>query len=86
MNKLVDQYNNTSHHCIDKKPINTDYSALNEKIETNHNAPKFKAMIESELLSIRIFLVKVTLKIGQQKYLLPILFSKLILRLIKLKI
>ena len=43
MNKLVDQYNNTSHHCIDKKPINTDYSALNEKIETNHNAPKFKA-------------------------------------------
>ena len=43
MNKLVDQYNNTSHHCIGKKPINADYSALNEKIETNHNAPKFKA-------------------------------------------
>ena len=74
MNKLVDQYINTSHHCIGKKRINADYSALNEKIETNHNAPKFKANAESELLSIGIFLVKVTLKIGQQKYLLPILF------------
>ena len=36
-------------------------------------------MIESELLSIRIFLVKLTLKIGQEKYLLLILFWKLTL-------
>ena len=36
-------------------------------------------MIESELLSIRIFLVKITLKIDQQKYLD-------LLGLIKLKI
>ena len=43
-------------------------------------------MIESEYLSIRIYLVKVTLKIGQKKYLLPVLFWKLILRHIKLKI
>ena len=43
MNKLVDQYINTSHHCIGKKRINADYFALNEKIETNHNASKFKA-------------------------------------------
>ena len=33
----------------------------------------------SELLSIKIFLVKITLKIGQEKYLLLTLFSKLIL-------
>ena len=33
-----------------------------------------KLMIESELLSIRIFLVEVTLKIGHDKYLLSILF------------
>ena len=39
-------------------------------------------MIESELLSIRIFLAKVTLKIGADKYLLSILFWKLILGLI----
>ena len=31
-------------------------------------------MIDSELLSIKIFLVKVTLKIGKEKYLLLILF------------
>ena len=42
MNKLVDQYNNTYHHSINKKPINADYSALTEKIETNPKAPKFK--------------------------------------------
>ena len=43
MNKLVDQYNNTHHHSINKKPINTDYSALTENIEMNSKAPKFKA-------------------------------------------
>ena len=31
LNKLVDQYNNTYHHSINKKPINADYSALTEK-------------------------------------------------------
>ena len=31
LNKLVDQYNNTSHHSINKKPINADYSAFNKK-------------------------------------------------------
>ena len=30
LSKLVDQYNNTSHHSINKKPINADYSALTE--------------------------------------------------------
>ena len=42
LNKLVDQFNNTYNHSINKKTINTDYSALTEKIETNHKAPKFK--------------------------------------------
>ena len=49
-----------------------------QKIETNHKAP-LKLMIELGLLSTKIFLVKVTLKIGQEKYLLSILFWKLIL-------
>ena len=43
-------------------------------------------MIESEILTIRIFLAKVTLKIGQKKYLLSSLFRQLILGLIELKI
>ena len=42
LDKLVDQYNNTFHHSICKNPINTDYSVLTDKIETNHKAPKFK--------------------------------------------
>ena len=42
MNKLVDQYNNTYHHSINEKPVNANYSALTEKIETNPKAPEFK--------------------------------------------
>ena len=42
-------------------------------------------MIKQELLSIRIFLVKIVLKIEQEKYLLSILFRKLILGNYKIK-
>ena len=42
LNKLADQYYNTYHHSINKKPINADYFALNEKIEANLQTPKFK--------------------------------------------
>ena len=73
MNKLVDSYNNTYHHFINKKPINADYLAFTEKIETNPKAPQLKVN-ELELLSIRIFLIKLTLRISQEQYLLSILF------------
>ena len=42
LNKLVDQYKNTSHCSINKIPVNVDYSAFTEKIETNPKVPKFK--------------------------------------------
>ena len=42
MNKLVDEYNNTYHRSIGKKPIGAAYSALAEKIESSHQTPKFK--------------------------------------------
>ena len=42
LNKLVDQYNNTYHHSINKKRINADYSVLTKKIETNPKTFKFK--------------------------------------------
>ena len=74
LNKLVNQYNNTYHHSINKKTINTDYSALTEKLRRILKLLNLKKMIESELLSIKICLVKFTLKIGQEKYLLSILF------------
>ena len=74
LNKLLDHNNNTYHHSIGRKPINVDYSALTEKIETNPKLLSLKLMIGSELLSIRIFLVKVLLTVNQEKYLLSILF------------
>ena len=42
LNKLLDQYNNTYHNVINKKPINLDYSALTENIKSNPKAPKFE--------------------------------------------
>ena len=42
MNKLADQYYNIYYHSINKKPINADFFALNEKIEANLQTPKFK--------------------------------------------
>ena len=42
LNKLVDQYNNTYHHYVYKKPINADYSALTKKMEAHSKAPQFK--------------------------------------------
>ena len=74
LNKLVNQYNNTYHHSINKKPVNADFSALTEKSETNSKAPKFKVNDRVSKLIIKKFLVKGTLKICQEKYLLLILF------------
>ena len=68
------KYNNVYLHIIGKKPSNADYCALTETTETNQKLLSLKLMIESEFLSIRTILVKVTLKIGQEKYLLSILF------------
>ena len=42
LNKLVDEYNNTYHHYINKKPINADYSTLTEKVENIPKCLKFK--------------------------------------------
>ena len=42
LNKLVDEHKNTYYYSIGKNPIDTDYSALSEKVETNLKSPKFK--------------------------------------------
>ena len=74
LNKLVDQYNNTYHHSINKKPINADYSALSETISTNLKAPKFKVNDTVRITKYENVFSKVPLKIGGEKYLLSILF------------
>ena len=86
MIKLEHQYHNTYHHSINKRPINADYSVLTEKIETNPKVRKLKFNGRVRITKYKNILVKVTLKIAQEKYLLLILFWKLILRLTKLKI
>ena len=65
LNKLF----NTYHHSINKKSINADYSALTEKTETSLKILSLKFIRELKLISIKIFLVKVTLKIAQENYL-----------------
>ena len=71
-----------SHHFINKRPINGVYSALMKKLRSLLKLRSLKLIIEPES---QIFLVTFTLKIGQEKYLLSILFWKLILGLIKLQ-
>ena len=50
--------------------INADYSVLTEKLTRTLKVLCLKLIIESELLSKRIFLVKVLLKNDQEKYLI----------------
>ena len=63
MNKLVDQCNNTYHHSIGKKPINADYCAMTEKVETNTEALTFKV---NDI--VRITKYKNIFSIGYTKY------------------
>ena len=73
LNKLVDEYNNSYHCSIDKKPIGANYSVFTEKSNRVIKFLNLKLVIESVLLSTRIFLANVTLIIVQEKYLLLIL-------------
>ena len=86
MNKLVDKWNNTYHRSIGKEPIDADYSALAKEIEMNPKVPKFKSGDRVRMVDTKVFLAKITPKIGQDKYLLLILWWKLIFGRIKLKI
>ena len=74
LSTLIDEYINTYHCCIVKK--NLLMLIILAWVGKLHQFMKFlnlKLLIESELLSTTIFLAKVILKIGQEKYLLLIL-------------
>ena len=81
LNKLVDQYNN---HSVNKKPINADYSALTEKIETNSKPPKFKVNDRVRITKCKNIFSKGYTKNWSRE--IFIIDCKLILRLIHLKI
>ena len=59
---------------------------LLKKIETMPKVPKFTVNDRVRITKYKNILAKVILKIGQEKYLLSILFYKLIFGLINLKI
>ena len=40
---LIDEYNNIYHNSFGKKPVDADYSAMSEKIETKSKSLKLKA-------------------------------------------
>ena len=66
MNKLVDQYNNTGHHPIGKNLFMLIILIWRKKLRLISWLLSLKLMIKLELLSIKVkFLVKLTLKIGQ---------------------
>ena len=73
LNNLVDQYSNPYHHSISKETAHANYSDSTEIIETNPKDPKFKVNDTFKTTKQRMFLVKVTLTIGQKKYLLSTL-------------
>ena len=89
LNKLVDQFSNTYHQSINKNLLIFIIILWLKKIEINPKAPKFKVNHRVRITKYNnIFCkgCKGTLKIVQEKNLLLILFGKLILGLIKLKI
>ena len=59
LNKLAGQCNNTFHHSINKKPINADYYALSEKIETDPEASKIKVNDRVRISKYKNFFSKV---------------------------
>ena len=68
LDRLVDEYNNTYHRSIGKSPIDADYSALTEEIETGYKTPKFEEGDRIKTTKLKNFLAKLTPKIGQEKY------------------
>ena len=75
LNKLVDQYNNTYHHSISKNLLILIILLWLKKLWRILKLLNLKLMIELQLLCTRLFLVKITLKIGQKKYLFDSVFK-----------
>ena len=62
LNKLVYQYNDAYHHISNRKHINADYSAFNEKIEANLKASKIKVNDRARITKYKKIFSKVYAK------------------------
>ena len=58
LNKLLDEYIILIIVLLARKPIDADYSALNEEIETNPKASKFKAGYRVRITKYKIIFNK----------------------------
>ena len=67
LNKLGEQYSNTYHIPLMKNVLMLIILLWLKELRRILKLLNLKLMLESELLSIKIFLAKVTLKIGQEK-------------------
>ena len=86
MNKFLDIYSNTYNQSIDKKPLNADYSAFTEKIETNAKAPKFKINDRVRITKYRNMFSKGYTENWSREIFIVDSVLKLIIGLINLKI
>ena len=69
LGKLVPEYSNADHRFIGKKSFDADFSSLTEKsLRRILTVLNLKLVIEQRLLSIKMFLAKVTPNIGQDEY------------------
>ena len=65
---IVDEYNNTYHRTIKMKPIDVKYDSSAEyNEESNEEDPKFKVGDHVRIPSIKAFLLRGTLQIGERK-------------------
>ena len=67
LNKLVDQYNNTYHYSINRKPINADYSALTENANEVVKNTKFNTL-KTKVNSLKKKFPDVTTIISMNQY------------------
>ena len=58
LNKLEDEYNNTYHLSICKKPADADYFALTEGIELSHESSNFKVGYKVRITKYKNICVK----------------------------
>ena len=71
LDDIVNKYKNTVHKTIKMKPIvvaDNSYAEYNENF--NKKIPNLKLVIMLKFQNIKTFLLKDTLQIGQQKFLL----------------
>ena len=70
LNDIVDKYNDTYHKIIKMKPIDIKSDSYAEyNVDSNEKDSKFKKVIMLEFHSIKTFLLKDMLLIGQRKFL-----------------